>query len=520
MGIGEGCDRRNESREVDEPAGGQLLARAVRLLRRYGRASRLRPSSADRSRSHGTKFRNQRVNGELRRVLWECLRACPETEPRLRAVPRNGSICADTMRRLSGNRLDVRIQGDAKRERVTALKQGPRALRTRAWPWPFQQDGGLTSSCSGARATQVRLRSNAVARAREPARWAALRSATILNQPKRYAAERDLTRTPRESVKFIVSYLAAALVTALPLHLGGALQTGSNPSESRISVGSSSLYARAIGQGPPVIILHGGPDFDHGYLLPGMDRLTEGFRLIYYDQRGRGRSAERVRPEEVTLASDVEDIDRVRQYFRLDTPALLGHSWGAVLALEYALRHPTRVSRLILMNPAPASAYDVAMVRKEYLERLGGDMDRQRAIVAGAAYQAGDPEAVAARYRIHFKPALKRPEDYEQMMATMKAGFISQGKEGILKARAVEDQLMRDTWQVAGYDLLPKLRSLRVPTLVIAGDHDFMAGAAEHIARAIPNAHLVTISDCGHFAFLECADEVRHAIEGFFRRRR
>jgi proline iminopeptidase len=321
-------------------------------------------------------------------------------------------------------------------------------------------------------------------------------------------------------VKLIVSYLAAALVTALPLHLGGALQTGSNPSESRISVGSTSLYARAIGQGPPVIILHGGPDFDHSYLLPGMDRLTNGFRLIYYDQRGRGRSAERVRPEEVTLASDVEDIDRVRQHFRLDTPALLGHSWGAVLALEYALRHPTRVSRLILMNPAPASANDVAMVRKEYLERLGGEMDRQRAIMAGAAYQAGDPEAVAARYRIHFKPALRRPEDYEKMMATMKAGFISQGKEGILKSRAVEDQLMRDTWQVAGYDLLPKLRSLRVPTLVIAGDHDLMAGAAEHIARAIPNAHLVTISDCGHFAFLECADEVRNAIEGFFRRRR
>ena len=323
-------------------------------------------------------------------------------------------------------------------------------------------------------------------------------------------------------MKFIVGYLAAAIVTALPPHLGGAVQTvrSSNPRESRIPVGSASLYAREIGQGPPVIILHGGPDFDHGYLLPAMDELTDAFRLFYYDQRGRGRSAERVRPEDVTLASDVEDIDRVRQYFRLDTPALLGHSWGAVLALEYALRHPTRVSRLILMNPAPVSANDVALVRKQYLERLGGDMDRQRAIVASAAYQAGDPEAVTARYRIHFKPALKKPEDYEQMMATMKAGFISQGKEGILKARAVEDQLMRDTWQEPDYDLLPKLRSLKVPTLVIAGDHDFMTVAAERIARAIPNADLVTLSDCGHFAFLECADQVRNALDAFFRRRR
>jgi proline iminopeptidase len=320
-------------------------------------------------------------------------------------------------------------------------------------------------------------------------------------------------------IAFIVVNLVAALAPALPPRPASGLQAehGLNPSESRIPVGTTSLYARAIGQGPPVIVLHGGPDFDHGYLLPDLDRFADTLRLIYYDQRGRGRSAEHVRPEDVTLASDVEDIDRVREHFRFDAPALLGHSWGAVVALEYALRHPTRVSRLILMNPAPASASDVALVRKTYLERLGADMDRQRTIVAGAAYRAGDPEAVAARYRIHFKPALKRPEDYERMMATMRAGFIRQGKEGIVKARAVEDQLMRDSWQMADYNLLPKLGSLRVPTLVIVGDHDFMATAGEHIARAIPTAELVTAKDCGHFAFLECADEVRQAFDAFFR---
>ncbi len=319
-----------------------------------------------------------------------------------------------------------------------------------------------------------------------------------------------------------VANLTAALLTTPATQSANALQAGrsSNPSESRIAVGTTSLYTRAIGQGPPIIVLHGGPDFDHGYLLPDLDRLADTFRLIYYDQRGRGRSAEGVRPEDVTLASDVEDVDRVRQHFRLDAPALLGHSWGAVLALEYALRHPTGVSRLILMNPAPVSSSDVAVVRKVYLERLGADMDRQRSIMASSAYQAGDPEAVTARYRIHFAPALKRAEDYERMMATMKAGFISQGKEGILKARTVEDQLMRDTWQLAAYDLLPKLDSLRVPTLVIAGDHDFMVVAAERIARAIPGAELVTIKDCGHFAFLECPDEVRHAFNELFRRPR
>jgi proline iminopeptidase len=309
------------------------------------------------------------------------------------------------------------------------------------------------------------------------------------------------------SVRIVVASLAAAIVTTAPAR------------ESRIQAGQASLYAREIGQGPPVIVLHGGPDFDHRYLLPDLDRLADGFRLIYYDQRGRGQSAHRVQPEDITLLSDVDDLDTVRDHFRLESAALLGHSWGAVLALEYALRHPTRVSHLILMNPAPVSAIDLAVLRKAYVLKLGADMDRQRAIVASAAYKDGDPEAVTARYRLHFKPALTRPEDYEKLMATMKAGFVSQGKTGILKARAVEDRLMRDTWDVDGYDLLPKLRNLRIPTLVISGDHDFIPGEiATHIAEAIPNARLVMLKECGHFAYLECADGVRKAFNDFFRR--
>ena len=317
----------------------------------------------------------------------------------------------------------------------------------------------------------------------------------------------------------IAASVAAALVTALPSDSASVLQTARSgaPRESRIPVGHASLYARDIGRGQPLIVLHGGPDFDHSYLLPDLDRLADAFRLIYYDQRGRGKSADHVQPEEVSLTSEVADLDEVRRHFHLESSALLGHSWGAVLALEYALRHATRVSHLILMTPAPASASDLAVFRKAYTEQLGADMDRQRKIVASAAYKKGDPEAVAARYRLHFSHALTRPEDYERLMATMKADFIGQGKEGIVKARAVEDRLMRDTWLVDGYDLLPKLRTLSIPTLVITGDHDFIPPEiSAHIARAIPKARLVTLRECGHFAYLECAGDVRRALDDFF----
>jgi len=147
-------------------------------------------------------------------------------------------------------------------------------------------------------------------------------------------------------LRFVAAGLAAGMVTASQGHTATAqkAEPGATPSESRIPVGGARLYARVVGQGPAVVVLHGGPDFDHGYLLPDLDRLKDGFRLIYYDQRGRGKSAEHVQPGDVTLASDVDDLDKLRRHFRLDAPTLLGHSWGALLALEYAVRHPTRVS--------------------------------------------------------------------------------------------------------------------------------------------------------------------------------
>ncbi|HET9299120.1 MAG TPA: alpha/beta fold hydrolase [Candidatus Polarisedimenticolaceae bacterium] len=289
------------------------------------------------------------------------------------------------------------------------------------------------------------------------------------------------------------------------------------PIETRVPVDGAALYVRTIGRGSPVIVLHGGPDFDHGYLLPELDRWKDTFRLVYYDQRGRGRSAENVRPEDVTLASDVEDLDRVRRHLGVEAPTILGHSWGALLALEYALRHPTHVSHLILMNPAPLSAQDLAVMRESYRKQLGADMQQQKEILESVGYREGDPEAVTARYRIHFKWALRRPGDYERVITRMHAAFVQQGKEGILKARKVEDRLVSDTWQRPGYDLLPKLHDLRIPTLVLVGDHDFIpVELAERLARAIPGAKLVKLKECGHFAYLESPEEVRRAVDGFF----
>ena len=144
------------------------------------------------------------------------------------------------------------------------------------------------------------------------------------------------------------------------------------PREGYVPAENAELFYREVGRGRPIILVHGGPDFDHTYLLPDMDRLSDSYRLIYYDQRGRGKSGRDVRPDDVSIRTEIEDLEGLRKYLRLDSVAVLGHSWGGVLALEYAIRHPDRVSHMILMNTAAASHDDYMLLRQEVAQAEGG----------------------------------------------------------------------------------------------------------------------------------------------------
>lgn len=278
-----------------------------------------------------------------------------------------------------------------------------------------------------------------------------------------------------------------------------------------VPVPGSRLFVREVGTGPPLIVLHGGPDFNHRYLLPELDELARDFRLIYYDQRGRGRSSLDVRPEDVTIESEINDLDCLRRHFGFARLALLGHSWGTLLALEYATRHPEGTRCAILMNSAPVSYADRLAFGASRMAKEPGALARMKELQSEPRYDEGDAAVEAEYYRAHFGSTLQDGKLLDDLVHRLRLDFRP---SDTLKARAIEHRLYAQTWDSPQYDLLPALRACGASVRVIHGEHDFCPlHCALHIAEAA-STEVIVIRNSGHFSFLECPNEVSAAIAG------
>jgi proline iminopeptidase len=181
--------------------------------------------------------------------------------------------------------------------------------------------------------------------------------------------------------------------------------------------------------------------------------------------------------------------------------------------MEFATRHSDRVSHLILLNTAPASHADLLHFREQRRREEKSSLARMDAISRTNEYVQGDIETEAEYYRIHYGATVRRSEQLESIVRRLRTDFTP---EDILKARAIEHRLYEQTWLADRYDLIPRLRRLKTPTLVIHTDYDFVPlECARHVADAMAASQLVVLKDCGHFAYVESPAEVHDAIVGF-----
>lgn len=266
-----------------------------------------------------------------------------------------------------------------------------------------------------------------------------------------------------------------------------------------VELNGTELYYREAGGGLPCLVMHGGLGIDHSYLV-GLDVLGDALRLIWYDHRGNGRSG---RPpiETLTFAQLADDADALRAHLGHDRIAVLGHSIGGAIALEYALRYPERVSHVILVCTAPRfDVTDPAAAERLARKRMTPEM--------GEAFaHAGENDAALRRYVELAGPLYFHDFDearYRQMI------------DGIVYSAAA---ILRGFEIAASLDLLPRLASMNVPTLIVAGEGDAITPPEESatLQRNIPDAECVVLRRCGHFPWLEQEQKFTTVVRNWLR---
>lgn len=281
------------------------------------------------------------------------------------------------------------------------------------------------------------------------------------------------------------------------------------PGSRYVPIGDTRLFIVERGQGYPVLVLHGGPGIDHHTFGDYLDPLTDRYRLILVDQRSCGRS-DRTPERTWTLEQMVQDVTVLARALALERYAVLGHSYGAFVALQHAVTFPGHAGQTIVSNGIPSARFLAHVDRNlqafepaELREQVAASWEREKSVET--------PEDVAAllhdQLPFHFAdPRDPRIKEYEER--TAQAVYSPQ----VLRHFAGQ--------AYGGIEVEDRLRGVPQPVLVLAGRYDRTCSveAAEAIARGVPNAQLVVVEHSGHMLFVEEQERYIEVVRSFLDR--
>ena len=262
----------------------------------------------------------------------------------------------------------------------------------------------------------------------------------------------------------------------------------------RTQVNHTELFYERLGQGRPLLLMHGGLGLDHMGFRPWLDPLGDAAELIYYDHRANGRSERPASLEGVDHATWAADAEALRAQLGFERIVLFGHSYGSFLAQEYALRYADPLAGLILCNSAPA-------------------LDYMPVIQANAAAR-GTPDSLAALGEAFGRP-MADDGDWRSIWLRLLPMYFKRYDPKIGQAMDEATVYSAAAWNHVNVNCLPqfntfaRLKEITVPTLLLSGADDWITPAAQgqRMLAELPNAQLTVFEESGHYPFIEENDK-------------
>ncbi len=310
--------------------------------------------------------------------------------------------------------------------------------------------------------------------------------------------------------RFSLALVALALVVSTSLAGCGQQEAPVRlEQEGALVVDGAQLQYLVAGTGAPIVILHGGPGIGVGYLLAELDAPgfpPEGLKWVAYDQRGSGRSTGAEDPSKLTMDRFVEDLEAIRAATGQERVTLMGHSFGGLLALHYALRYPDRVAAMILIDPEPASRALWAEHEDIVESRLTEENRMIMQSISTSENWQLDPIQLENYHLARFQAFFGKREASVRLQLG-----LPQGVYGNFPATAVA---MREN--LGDWDLFDSLGRLDTRTLIVTGDQSvFPSHAHERLGDALPRSELVVLAGVGHFPHMEDKAGFAEAVSRF-----
>jgi len=281
------------------------------------------------------------------------------------------------------------------------------------------------------------------------------------------------------------------------------------PGGAYVPIGDTRLFIVERGRGDPILVLHGGPGLDHHMFGDYLDPLAEGYRLIFVDQRSQGKS-DRAPEETWTIRQMAADVGALAESLNLVRYAVLGHSFGAMVALQHAVDYPNAAALSILSGGVPSAEY--LKVVEENLRAF--EPESLRATVTASwerEAEANTQEDVRSLLNDQM------PYHFGDPLSPLIAEYTAR-TAGAVYAPDVLSHFARQEY--GGIEVVDRLRDVAHPVLVLAGRKDRTASveAAEAIAGGVPGAELVVLEDSGHMTFVEENERYLAVVNDFLQR--
>jgi proline iminopeptidase len=293
----------------------------------------------------------------------------------------------------------------------------------------------------------------------------------------------------------------------LPPHVTEEPDTGASVVDRTIKLrDGTAIRVSESGRGPLLLLLHGGPSLGRRYLLETVRALADRHRVVVYDQRGAGESGSGA-DSVFGYSRLVEDVGEVATALGAQRFSLMGHSWGALLALSDAVRHPGRVDRLIVVSPSePGSRFSRESARRLAERTLSGDSAAMRAAFGSKEFAEGVSDGVDEVFRAMYRPWFGVRDSTVRLQSGLTRAQVD-------RARAMGTRVSRQAAGIARWTDLP---GLRLPVLIVHGSQDrFPPEISVEMSRVIRGASLRLLADVGHFPMLEVPDRFHDEVSRF-----